>query len=63
MYEFEIKDMTCGHCVIQVTRAITACDARAAVRVDLPNQKVSVKSAATEAALREKLAGAGYPAS
>lgn len=63
MYEFEIKDMTCGHCVQQVGKAIAAYDPQARVKADLATQKVQVESRANETLLRAKLAEAGYPAS
>lgn len=63
MYEFEIKDMTCGHCAHQVNKAIAACDVSARVKIDLATHKVQVESSASEPELRARLAQAGYPAS
>lgn len=62
MYEFEVKDMSCGHCVQRITKAVERIDAGAKVKVDLPNRKISVESKATEPAIRRQLEEAGYPA-
>lgn len=63
MPTFEVKNLSCGHCVKAVTRAIQSVDAQAAVEVDLGRQQVAVTSTAPEARLREALAAADYPAS
>ena len=62
MYRFRIENMTCGHCVQTVTKAVQGCDSGASVRVDLKDKSVEVRSAAPEADLRAALARAGYPA-
>lgn len=63
MYEFEVKDLSCGHCVQSVTQALQTLDPDAEIKVNLRDKRVSVRSAATETALREALAAADYPAS
>ena len=60
MYRFEVKGMTCNHCVAAVTRSIKALDAEADVRVDLAQGKVEVESVKSADALAEAIADAGY---
>jgi copper chaperone len=61
MIEFEIKNMSCGHCVGAVTKAVKQVDPAAEVQVDLATKKVSVKSAEPPSAFTGALAEAGYP--
>ena len=61
MVSFSVKDMTCGHCVSTITKAIQALDPGAQVRIDLPAQRVEIEpSAASAAGLRGAIAEAGY---
>ncbi|MGE0873635.1 MAG: heavy-metal-associated domain-containing protein [Burkholderiales bacterium] len=62
MIELNVKDMTCGHCVGAVTRAVKSVDAAANVDVDLQNKRVRVESGAPAQALIRALDDAGYPA-
>ncbi len=62
MYEFEVKGMSCGHCVQSVTRAIYSQDPSAKVSIDLATKRVKVESQADEGAIRRTLADADYPA-
>ena len=55
MIEFEVQDMTCGHCGGAITRAIEAVDADARVEVDLPRHRVRIVPGRADTA---KLAGA-----
>ena len=61
MIEFKVSDMTCGHCVATVTKAIKALDAGAEVKTDLASKTVSVESTAPAAALSKAMDQAGYP--
>ena len=61
MIAFEVQDMSCGHCVASITKAVQALDAQARIQIDLPRHLVQVqadKADATqiEAAIRD----AGY---
>ena len=60
MLEFNIPNMTCGHCVRAVTEAVQALDAQAAVHIDLPTQRLQVTSSAPRAAVVAALLEAGY---
>jgi copper chaperone len=62
MIEFQLPDMTCGHCERAVTEAVRQVDPQARVAVDLTNHKVRIESATPPARLAEALAEAGYPA-
>lgn len=62
MIELNVKDMTCGHCVGAVTRAVKSVDAAASMDVDLQNKRVRVESGAPAQALIRALGDAGYPA-
>ena len=61
MIAFEVKDMTCGHCVSAITKAVKATDKDAKVEVDLANQRVEIEPTAPNAAeLRDAIKEAGY---
>lgn len=61
MIAFTVNDMTCGHCVSTVTRAIAAADAGARVTIDLPSHRVSIEQGAASAAVfAEAITEAGY---
>ena len=61
MIAFEVKDMTCGHCVSTITKAVTSVDAGARVTVDLPSHRVDIEPAAADAGrLQAAIAAAGY---
>ncbi|WP_374673014.1 heavy-metal-associated domain-containing protein [Ideonella sp.] len=61
MLTFEVKDMTCGHCVGAITQALQAADPAARVEIDLASHRVQVQPAAADAtALAQAIADAGY---
>ena len=60
MYQFEIPNMSCGHCVRAVTEAVKAADQQALVTVDLPTHQVQVESSAARETLVAQLTEAGY---
>lgn len=59
--EFEVKDMSCGHCVMSVTKAVKSADSQAKVEVDLATKKVTVESGSDRKSIADALAEAGYP--
>ncbi|TWI66308.1 copper chaperone [Pseudoduganella lurida] len=61
MYELQVENMSCGHCVAAVTQAVQAVDGAAKVEVDLATQHVRVDSVAALDAVRTAIADAGYP--
>ena len=44
MNAFEVKDMTCGHCVSTITQAVKALDPAAKVQIDLAAHHVEIES-------------------
>ena len=61
MYEYDIPDMSCGHCVTAVTRAIKAADPEATADVDLMKRKALVSSVVDPKAIAAAIDEAGYP--
>ena len=61
MIAFEVHDMTCGHCVSSITKAVKALDKDAEVRIDLATHRVEVEPAQADAAqLAAAIEEAGY---
>lgn len=61
MISFEVKDMTCGHCVSTITQALKAADRDAKVRIDLGQQLVQIEPGDLGAnELAEAIREAGY---
>ena len=61
MEVFRVDDMTCGHCVSSITKAVHALDAEARVEVDLARPLVGIEAASADAVrLRDAISGAGY---
>lgn len=48
MHAFEVKDMTCGHCVSTITQAVKARDPGAKLQFDLATHRVEIESSDTE---------------
>ncbi len=63
MMEFEVKDMSCGHCAGAVTKAVKSVDPEAKVDIDLATKKVHVETGKDRKSIADALAGAGYPVS
>ena len=59
--EFQLPDMSCGHCASRVTQALKQVDPDGRVRVDLKTCRVQVDSREDRATLVEALSEAGYP--
>lgn len=61
MFAFQVKDMTCGHCVGMVTRVVQGVDETARLSVDLARQRVEIESARARAEdFSAALQAAGY---
>ena len=60
MIEFQVNDMTCGHCVKAITQAVADVDAAAKVDIDLPTHRVRIDGNNDAEALRAAIAEAGY---
>ncbi|HEV7264130.1 MAG TPA: heavy-metal-associated domain-containing protein [Falsiroseomonas sp.] len=57
---FDIPDMTCGHCVKTVTKAVQSIDPDATVQADLAAHVITVASNADAARLSTAISAAGY---
>jgi copper chaperone len=61
MINFEVNDMTCGHCASTITKALKAADKDAKVAIDLATHRVQVEPATADAAeLADAIKDAGY---
>ena len=61
MVTFRVDDMTCGHCVSTITKAVNAADRDAKVRIDLPRHLVEIEPSGSSAdELRDAIKEAGY---
>lgn len=61
MISFQVNDMTCGHCVSTITKAVKAEDTSANLRFDLGAHRVDIEAGEADAAkLSEAIQGAGF---
>ena len=60
MYQFNVPDMTCGHCVSTITKAVKSEDPNAKVEIDLPKHLVKVQSALSQDEIARGITEAGY---
>jgi copper chaperone len=61
MYEYDIPDMSCGHCVTTIEKAIKAADPETSANVDLMKRRAVVTSAVDPQAIAAAIDEAGYP--
>jgi copper chaperone len=61
MISFQVNDMTCGHCVSSITKALKGVDPTAKVQFDLATHRVDIEPGEADAAqLRDAIHEAGY---
>lgn len=60
MLTFQVKDMSCGHCVKAITAAVLAVDASAQVNVDLASGLVKIDTQASPDETAAAICSAGY---
>ena len=61
MIAFEVNDMTCGHCVSTITKALKGTDKDAKIQIDLGTHRVQVEPVSADAEeLAEAIRDAGY---
>jgi copper chaperone len=61
MITFEVNDMTCGHCVSTITKALKTVDTNAKVSVDLGTHRVVIEpTEADSTQLIDAIKEAGY---
>ena len=63
MHTLTVEDMSCGHCVGRVTKAVQSVDEAAKVSVDLPSKRVTIDSEADLERIVAAIDAAGYPVS
>ena len=59
---FQVENMSCGHCITTITRALKALDPAAEVAVDLAAGTVDVQGRMAAAQAAAAMAGEDYPA-
>lgn len=60
MIEFQVDDMTCGHCAGVITQAVATVDAAATVEIDIPAHRVRIHGSDQPQKLSAAIAEAGY---
>lgn len=60
MYNFQVSDMTCSHCVATVEKAVKSVDAAAKVDIDLGSLAVKIESDEPVERFAQAIEGAGY---
>lgn len=60
--QLTVPNMACSACANNITNAVKTVDASADVQADPTTKLVNVDTQASEAAIKDALAAAGYPA-
>jgi copper chaperone len=60
MYQFNVPDMTCGHCVSTITKAVKSEDLKAKVEINLGQHLVKIESALSQDEIAQQITEAGY---
>lgn len=60
MIEFQVNNMTCGHCVAAITKAVKSVDSSAKVEIDLASKRVRVHASADAQELETAINETGY---
>ncbi|QIR36172.1 heavy-metal-associated domain-containing protein [Tolypothrix sp. PCC 7910] len=60
--QLTVPNMACSACANNITNALKAVDANANIQADPKTKLVSIETQASETAIKEALAAAGYPA-
>ncbi|MGK5069182.1 heavy-metal-associated domain-containing protein [Janthinobacterium sp. RT4P48] len=63
MYQLQVENMSCSHCVGSVTKAVQAIDPAAQVQIDLASKRVTVESTSELGAISAAIVDAGFPVS
>ncbi|MGB3435255.1 heavy-metal-associated domain-containing protein [Achromobacter sp.] len=58
--EFQVADMTCGHCAKTITAAVNQAAPGATVTIDLPTHRVTVTGADDADRIEDAIRDAGY---
>ena len=62
MHQFNVADMTCGHCAGRITKAVKQADRSAVVEIVLAEKRVIVASRLSQQEIAEAISEAGYTA-
>ncbi|MBS0336237.1 MAG: heavy-metal-associated domain-containing protein [Proteobacteria bacterium] len=60
MIEFQVADMTCGHCASVITRAVKSVEVAARVEIDLKARRVRIEGPVDAQEIRDAIRDAGY---
>jgi copper chaperone len=60
MIEFQVADMTCGHCASVITKAVKSVEAVAKVEIDLKAKRVRIEGPVDAQEIRDAIRDAGY---
>lgn len=60
MYNFQVSDMTCSHCVATVEKAVKSVDAAAKIEIDLGTLAVRIESDEPVERFANAIEDAGY---
>lgn len=60
MYQFSVPDMTCGHCVSTITKAVKSEDPKAKIEILLREHLVKIESELSQEEIAQRIAEAGY---
>jgi copper chaperone len=60
MYNFQVRDMTCAHCVATVEKAVKSVDGTAKVNIDLGTLAVKIESGKPATRFAKAIEEAGY---
>ncbi|MVW79956.1 heavy-metal-associated domain-containing protein [Bordetella sp. 02P26C-1] len=58
--EFTVPDMTCGHCVATITKAVQGVAPQATVTTELSSHRVTVEGTNDADTVRRAIVDAGY---
>lgn len=61
MLKFTVPDMSCGHCVGIITKAVKSVDTEATVTVDLTAKTVAIETGEEATSISKAIEAAGYP--
>ncbi|OYO32387.1 heavy-metal-associated domain-containing protein [Janthinobacterium sp. PC23-8] len=61
MYQLQVENMSCGHCVNAVTKAVQSVDPQAQVQIELEQKSVKVGTDKSLEAISAAIVEAGYP--
>ena len=58
--QFLVEDLSCNHCVAQITKAIQGADPSALVQIDIPSKIVNVQTTLPAQRITETISDAGF---